>query len=1094
MATSKFIKILRDINGVIHSGAKLYVVPQANTYPTGALILTESASKPGYYSRDALADGEYKIYLDSEGTGVLDDTVLYEEHVWHGELRQTTIANRFNSSAELQTAGIADNAVTTNKIVNNSISDVKIINDSIGTLKLVNAAVTPVKMAAQTATVTSLTSPAPSYIGQKGRSAGGLMYTAIALTGTCWELDLGGATPLSVKSVTDHFDSGDSYKLKSSGIKGAAIINSKLFSQAVTIDKISFVKYSKNLFNKSDITSGYYVSNVNGTNTANKSYSAANTYIPVSPSTDYFANKLTRMAFYDIDQVYISGLYISASTGGLMATPANCYYIRVSLLTVDIDDYQVEVGGSATSYVDYSATLNYVDLTDAQLNAKIIEGSLHPVFQIDLYGASTINMFDVDSITTGYYVDWTDGVLDANVGFDASDFMTVKPSMDYKSNFTIRHYAFYDLNKVFISGASSSVTDLTTPSNAYYLRVSFTPTSSPVHSLKQIEEGTTVSTFEKYVKSSVLHEKQVLIRHLNDVLYGNTSNNLFNYAAITEGHFVDSVHGDLDVNATYDASDYVKVTPSTDYVSNFSIVHHAFYDNDKKYISGANGIVTNITTPANCYYIRFSIFASESHTGKQYELGTSATIFESYTEGFKLSDRQVKKKHLDLSIAADPVAPRIIMPDEYVAVVGTKLQIFYRGIIEAKNPMNYFIQIDCAKGKDFIRYFEYTPVIGDVGDVSFKVSLFNDSAVEVATKTINIKVVSQVGDPASTTNILTVGDSFNNGALDWGSVLAKQVYSGTNLMTGLTAISNIEFVGELGTSPEQYTGYGGWEFEEYNSEPDATTSNVWVYCTHDKDASDQESIWIDSNSKTWQLETIETNRLEFKHYGTNVSEVMPASGILTHSSAATHTTDITYTSTQVADSNPFWDSVGGDVDFHNWFATKYPTKESGGEVIDACFIMLGWNGLVMNAPLAADQETFIVKARTFLDNLHTDYPSCKVYIMGVQVPSVNGGLGTSYGASADYYSDYYTLLRSVMGLNLAYQDLCNEAAYSGFTEFINISGQFDSDYNMQDTVTAVNTRNSTTELIGTNGIHPADEGYLQIADAALRWLIKDFCQ
>jgi len=40
----------------------------------------------------------------------------------------------------------------------------------------------------------------------------------------------------------------------------------------------------------------------------------------------------------------------------------------------------------------------------------------------------------------------------------------------------------------------------------------------------------------------------------------------------------------------------------------------------------------------------------------------------------------------------------------------------------------------------------------------------------------------------------------------------------------------------------------------------------------------------------------------------------------------------------------------------------------------------------------------------------------------------------------------------------------------------------------------VNSRNSTTEVRGTNGIHPATSGYYQIADAVYRDFVRTFCQ
>ena len=102
-------------------------------------------------------------------------------------------------------------------------------------------------------------------------------------------------------------------------------------------------------------------------------------------------------------------------------------------------------------------------------------------------------------------------------------------------------------------------------------------------------------------------------------------------------------------------------------------------------------------------------------------------------------------------------------------------------------------------------------------------------------------------------------------------------------------------------------------------------------------------------------------------------------------------------------------------------------------------------------------------------------------------------MGTNYGAGSGILPHFYKTLRSVNGYNLALQAMCNEAAYSSFCRFISIAPQFDSEYNMQSTNRPVNTRNSTTEYFGTNGVHPDTEGYYQIADAVYRDFIRTFC-
>ena len=63
-----------------------------------------------------------------------------------------------------------------------------------------------------------------------------------------------------------------------------------------------------------------------------------------------------------------------------------------------------------------------------------------------------------------------------------------------------------------------------------------------------------------------------------------------------------------------------------------------------------------------------------------------------------------------------------------------------------------------------------------------------------------------------------------------------------------------------------------------------------------------------------------------------------------------------------------------------------------------------------------------------------------------------------------------------------------QPAQMSFTDItvVNLSGQFDSDNNMPENNRVVNVRNTKTEIYQTNGIHPANSGYMQIADAVYR--------
>ena len=115
--------------------------------------------------------------------------------------------------------------------------------------------------------------------------------------------------------------------------------------------------------------------------------------------------------------------------------------------------------------------------------------------------------------------------------------------------------------------------------------------------------------------------------------------------------------------------------------------------------------------------------------------------------------------------------------------------------------------------------------------------------------------------------------------------------------------------------------------------------------------------------------------------------------------------------------------------------------------------------------------------------------------MGVECPYPPTFIGKSSQNRMAY-------IRKVAKMNNLYQELANSEdesgssgdAYNTFVEFVNVSSQFDSKYNMNIINSQgnpiekdANTRNSTfKEIFVGNSIHPGKTGYMQIADAAYR--------
>lgn len=215
---------------------------------------------------------------------------------------------------------------------------------------------------------------------------------------------------------------------------------------------------------------------------------------------------------------------------------------------------------------------------------------------------------------------------------------------------------------------------------------------------------------------------------------------------------------------------------------------------------------------------------------------------------------------------------------------------------------------------------------------------------------------------------------------------------------------------------------------------------------------------------------------------TNAGNTPSSSGVLTRTSGSGDAT-VTFTSNEADSANPFWD--GNKVSFIP-FANAY----CGGQ-IDVMYSLLTWNS---RSPFMTDFTFDKAQIRIILNALKSEFPAAKFRIMGVQLPSINGGMGANYGATGSMYANGYGMYVTALNMNKAYQELANETAYQSWVQFINVSAQFDVENNMPESLVPVNTRNTNTERRGTNGVHPSNQGYHQIADAAYRNYICSILQ
>lgn len=161
--------------------------------------------------------------------------------------------------------------------------------------------------------------------------------------------------------------------------------------------------------------------------------------------------------------------------------------------------------------------------------------------------------------------------------------------------------------------------------------------------------------------------------------------------------------------------------------------------------------------------------------------------------------------------------------------------------------------------------------------------------------------------------------------------------------------------------------------------------------------------------------------------------------------------------------NPFYNTETGKIDI-SWYMSRQTYKN-----LDYCIIFLGWNDVYH-----LNRDNMKGSYELLITHIRESFPDCKIILVGLQKPDVDG-LGVSYGTS---WPRHFTVTQMYHHF-----DVLNEIAESDpKIKAINIAARFDSLYNMPSEMRPVNPRNTTTERVITNGVHPSNEGYMQIAD------------
>ena len=346
--------------------------------------------------------------------------------------------------------------------------------------------------------------------------------------------------------------------------------------------------------------------------------------------------------------------------------------------TADAALYDIKTGFDGVVYPSPAAMVQGCD-------TKISHVTIDLYWKLHIQPEMTSNNWfnDNGSFIEGYFLSAGNGSVQAQASYSYdSNYYPIKANTHYVHSAMGggAQFCFYDLYKNFISGIVANTLEFTTPSNAVYIRYSFTTESIP-HGI--VNEGYLLKEYDDYsfkgwqiTKPSVAN-KSVDVNALYNTEY-EYSANLFDPSDITDGYIFYANGNIAGEGGSWYTTGYIPVKPNTLYTQTES-QHNSqmcWFDEHYQYISGLllDG-ATSFTSPATAAYLRtdflktslstFGISEGSSASSGPYSkrLVISPDILPSaqYNRGYKIVSQDGTGDYTTLSAAVtDSVSGDII--------------------------------------------------------------------------------------------------------------------------------------------------------------------------------------------------------------------------------------------------------------------------------------------------------------------------------------------------------------------------------------------------------------------------------------------------
>ncbi|MFK9853069.1 SGNH/GDSL hydrolase family protein [Klebsiella pneumoniae] len=370
-------------------------------------------------------------------------------------------------------------------------------------------------------------------------------------------------------------------------------------------------------------------------------------WIPVTPDQQLVLSVLGEIVnFYSANKTFLSG---ASQSTRYITVPGGAAWMRGSYQPSSV--YWIVTGTVLPAFVSpFGLVVRPDHIQSVPLTAlPVITPEYLRTFQ-----RSGTNLFNKNSRLQGHYISEY-GTPIASAQYDASAMIAVESGKTYTSNAFMRFVTMYGAGGAPIkeAGLTANTTTFTVPAGVSGVRISIAAGSVSTFS---VAEGSAVPAYTEYkwVAPSSLPDGTPVeyMPKINDGAVSRTmlaggavspdktnfftpSKNIFIAKTVTDGYYVNNNTGLLAANATYSASDYISVKPSTTYTARVKGGRGArtvaFYVDANTAIApgvaAPAGDVYSFTTPPTATLMRVSPWTADV-TLFQVQEGDTATDYE----------------------------------------------------------------------------------------------------------------------------------------------------------------------------------------------------------------------------------------------------------------------------------------------------------------------------------------------------------------------------------------------------------------------------------------------------------------------------------